>query len=214
MLKKSCNDINLNGECRMVKGGGAGRILVVDVDVNFRNRLRQVFEYDGFEVFETDSCQQMIKDLHTIAPDLVILEALLPNVDGFEACEALSQHANTRRIPVIMVTSLEDCDIIDWAFDLGVFDFMTKPVHETILRNRVRVLVNQAQENHESQDDHRQLQARFEAYEGELQKFKNLFHEELMEHKRTRKMVNHFKQAFHAHYPYRSDLREVEQASV
>ena len=210
MLKNQCNDLDLKDHCRMAPGG-AGRILIIDVDADFRQRLRKVLSVDGFEVIESDTCENLDQILSEQVPDLVILEALMPNVDGFTACEALSQHANTRHIPVIMVTSLEDCDIIDWAFDLGVFDFMTKPIHETILRNRIRVLINQVRETSEYQNDHNKMMSRVQEYESELRKFKNLFREELIEHKRTRRLVNHFKQAFHTHYPLRKKLTEGDQ---
>ncbi|MBF0147538.1 MAG: response regulator [Magnetococcales bacterium] len=207
MLKNQCNDLDLKDHCRMAPGG-AGRILIIDVDADFRQRLRKVLHVDGFDVIESDTCENLDQILSEHVPDLVILEPLMPNVDGFTACEILSQHANTRRIPVIMVTSLEDCDIIDWAFDLGVFDFMTKPIHETILRNRIRVLINQVRETSEYQNDHNKMMSQVQEYESELRKFKSLFREELIEHKRTRRLVNHFKQAFQTHYPLRKKLTE------
>ncbi|MBF0110726.1 MAG: response regulator [Magnetococcales bacterium] len=209
MTRNHCNDLDLKDHCRMAPGG-SGRILIIDVDAGFRQRMNQVLSADGFEVFENDTCEDLDLLLSETAPDLLILEALMPNVDGFTACEALSQHANTRRIPVIMVTSLEDCDIIDWAFELGVFDFMTKPVHETILRNRIRVLINQVRETSEYQNDHSKMMSRVEEYEAQLRKFKNLFREELIEHKRTRRLVNHFKQVFHSHDPLRKKLTAGE----
>ncbi|HIJ83125.1 MAG: GGDEF domain protein [Magnetococcales bacterium] len=207
MIRNQCNDLDLKGQCRIAPGG-AGRILVIDVDTDFRQRVRKVLSIDGFDVIESGTCENLDQLLCETAPDLVILEALMPNVDGFAACEALSQHANTRRIPVIMVTSLEDCEIIDWAFDLGVFDFMTKPIHETILRNRIRVLINQVRETSEYQNDHSKMMSRVQEYEAELRKFKNLFREELIEHKRTRRLVTHFKQAFQSHYPLRKNLTQ------
>ncbi|MBF0434278.1 MAG: response regulator [Magnetococcales bacterium] len=207
MPRNQCKIVDLKDQCQMAPGG-AGRILVIDVDADFRQRLRKVLSIDGFEVIESDTCENLDQTLSENAPDLVILEALMPNVDGFAACEALSQHANTRHIPVIMVTSLEDCDIIDWAFDLGVFDFMTKPVHEVILRNRIRLLINQVRETSEYQNDHNEMMSKVQEYDAELRKFKNLFKEELMEHKRTRQLVHQFKQAFHTYYPQRKTITE------
>ncbi|MBF0421388.1 MAG: response regulator [Magnetococcales bacterium] len=209
-MRNMCKDIDLKGQCRIAPGG-AGRILVVDVDADFRQRLSQLLSIDGFDVIESDTCEHLDQILSENVPDLVILEALMPNVDGFAACEALSQHANTRHIPVIMVTSLEDCEIIDWAFDLGVFDFMTKPIHETILRNRIRVLINQVRESCEYQNDHNRMRSKVQEYEAELRKFKSLFKEELLEHKRTRRLVNQFKQAFHSSYPLRKTLTASSQ---
>lgn len=211
MIRNQCNDLDLKDHCQ-VAPGGSGRVLVIDVDVAFRQRLKKILSIDGFDVIESDTCENLDSVLSHCAPDLVVLEALMPNVDGFAACEALSQHANTRRIPVIMVTSLEDCDIIDWAFDLGVFDFMTKPVHETLLRNRIRVLINQVRESSEFQQDHNKMLSQVQEYEAQLRKFKGLFREELIEHKRTRQLVNHFKQAFNSHYPLRKKLSQGEQA--
>lgn len=211
MIRNPCNDLDLKDHCQIAPGG-SGRVLIIDVDVAFRQRLKKVLAVDGFDVIESDTCENLDAILSDSVPDLVVIEALMPNVDGFTACEVLSQHANTRRIPVIMVTSLEDCDIIDWAFELGVFDFMTKPIHETLLRNRIRVLINQVRESSEFQHDHNKMLSQVQEYEEQLRKFKNLFREELIEHKRTRQLVNHFKQASHSHDPLRKKFSQGEQA--
>lgn len=210
-MENSCAcSLNRDPACNPVKAADQGRVLLVDNDDHFRSTLKGLFQFDGYEVIETDSVRNLCRQFKNSAPDLIILEAVLPGVDGFAACDSWSQNTSTRRIPVIMVSAVEDCDLIDWAFDIGVSDFMTKPIHETILRNRAKVLIAQSRENMALQQDHRQLMDQFERHELEIKKVKGLFRDELLEHKRTRRLFNHFKQKIEGFTPHQALWMESE----
>jgi len=81
------------------------------------------------------------------APDIILLDILMPGLDGFQVLRQLKSEEGTRRIPVVMVTSL--CEVKDRviAFDAGADDFLSKPVAKSELLARVRSLINEKQYN-------------------------------------------------------------------
>ncbi|MBF0128169.1 MAG: diguanylate cyclase, partial [Magnetococcales bacterium] len=74
-------------------------------------------------------------------PDVVLMDAKMPVMDGFEACRRMKARPDARHIPVLMITGLNDDDSVDRAFESGAADFITKPIHWAILRNRVFYLL-------------------------------------------------------------------------
>src|SRR5579862_4421823 len=117
----------------------SSRILIADDDPNLRMMLRAAMEQEGYAVFEADDGQQALDCYATVAPDLVLLDALMPNMDGFEVCKALKMQAS--RIPVLMITALEESEAVDYAFEVGAVDYITKPIHWAVLKQRVRRLL-------------------------------------------------------------------------
>lgn len=118
-----------------------GRVLVVD-DVEANRRLIAAFlTRDGYTVdFAADgraAVDQVIRD----QPDLVLMDVLMPHVNGFEACLALKRHPATRLIPVVLVTALQNTEDRIRGIDAGADDFVSKPFNAHELRARVRSLI-------------------------------------------------------------------------
>lgn len=115
-------------------------ILVVDDDATMRLLLRASMENEGFNVLEASNgveCIEVVKHQH---PDIVLLDALMPEMDGFSCCTALQNLAIKSRPPILMITSLDDPGSVDSAFEVGAEDYVTKPIHWALLRQRVRRL--------------------------------------------------------------------------
>ena len=74
-------------------------------------------------------------------PDLILLDIMMPRMSGYEVCAQLKQSAETRQIPVLMVTALNEPGDIEKAVNAGCDDFLTKPVNRLELRTRVRSLL-------------------------------------------------------------------------
>jgi diguanylate cyclase (GGDEF)-like protein len=79
-----------------------------------------------------------------LQPDLILLDAMMPTMDGFTFCQKLSAIPESDRPPVLMITSLEDPESVDRAFTVGAADFITKPIHWAVLRQRVHRLIQQS----------------------------------------------------------------------
>jgi diguanylate cyclase (GGDEF)-like protein len=125
-------------------------VLVVDDDGPSRTVARAALERGGFAVAEApDGAAALAKlaDLANLAaggglrPDVVLLDVVMPGMDGYATCRALRESPEGRTVPVLMVTSLDDHEAIARAFDAGATDFVMKPVHWATLLHRVRYMI-------------------------------------------------------------------------
>ncbi|MEB3294583.1 MAG: PleD family two-component system response regulator [Synechococcales bacterium] len=120
-------------------------ILVADDDKVMRVCLRQAMEQEGYQVVEAvdgESCLAAFSRLH---PDVVLLDAVMPVMDGFTCCTHIQKMDNgsTTQTPVLMITGLEDDESVEQAFSAGAVDFVTKPINWAVLRQRVKRLIHQ-----------------------------------------------------------------------
>ncbi|MBA2748793.1 MAG: response regulator [Tatlockia sp.] len=120
-------------------------VLVVDDDRFVRLQLRKAMEQGGYIVTEAENGAQAI-DLYTkINPDVVLLDALMPVMDGFNCCKQMRCLPSRHCTPILMITALEDPESVDLAFEVGATDYVTKPIHWAALRQRVRHLLQVSQ---------------------------------------------------------------------
>ncbi len=138
--------------------GRTWRVLIADDDRLTRVMLRRVLEQEGCEVVETDNGVAGLAEFRRCPPDLVLLDAMMPELDGFDCCAQMLEMPATEHIPVLMITGLEDPRSVNRAFDAGATDFITKPIHWQVLRRRVRILIEKAQLQIELKAANQQLQ--------------------------------------------------------
>ncbi|MBF0190192.1 MAG: diguanylate cyclase [Magnetococcales bacterium] len=125
--------------------GRKGLILVADDDIVMRESLVAFFQRNGHEVMVARDGQEVLRIRSLIVPDLIVLDVCMPNLDGFETCRALRRDWTVPRIPIIMLTGLFDTPSVDRAFEAGADDYVTKPIHWAILRQRVRLLLHRSE---------------------------------------------------------------------
>jgi diguanylate cyclase (GGDEF)-like protein len=121
------------------------RVLVVDDDIFMRLQLRRAMEQEGYEVIEATNGEQGLEDYNRVRPDIVLLDAVMPVMDGFTFCAKLQALPSGDRTPVLMITGLEDEESVAQAFAVGATDYVTKPIHWAVLRQRVKRLIQQSQ---------------------------------------------------------------------
>jgi len=114
-------------------------ILVVDDDIVILGMLQNLLEDQGYRVSLAHDGTEAIKEFQNCAPDLVLLDASMPVMDGFVACAQLKRLEEGADIPIIMVTSLNDEQSVDKAFKAGAAEYITKPIHWAVLRHRVAI---------------------------------------------------------------------------
>ena len=119
-------------------------VLVVDDDEATRTLLRRVMEHDGYRVAEAVDGRQAVTAYIALHPDIVLLDAIMPGMEGFDACAELRTAPGGERTPVLMITSLDDKASIDRAFAAGASDYVTKPFNWPGLRERVRNLLDRS----------------------------------------------------------------------
>lgn len=117
---------------------GETRILVVDDDPSMRLVLRTMLEQDGHLVEEAEDGATALSMFEHNPPDLVLLDAKMPGMDGFAVCAQLRKGFRTTDVPIVMITALTDESSIARAFDAGATDYTTKPVNPLLLRHRVQ----------------------------------------------------------------------------
>ena len=117
------------------------RVLVVDDDTGGRRLTRATLKKAGFEVIEAADGQQAVDAFRAQLPDLVLMDVSMPVMDGFTACAELRRIPGAQRVPVVMMTGLDDVESIERAFEVGASDFITKPINWTILAHRVRYML-------------------------------------------------------------------------
>ncbi len=102
---------------------------------------------EGYEVFEADSGGSALKSVTLLQPDLILLDVMMPGMDGFEVCRRLKQDDHTRMIPIVFVTALDDRRARLKGIEAGGDDFLTKPFDQLELSARVKSLVRQKRLN-------------------------------------------------------------------
>jgi diguanylate cyclase (GGDEF)-like protein/PAS domain S-box-containing protein len=116
-------------------------VLVVDDEAIMRLLARATLEQAGFAVEEAGDGQAGLAAFERLQPDLVLLDVVMPILDGFEACRALRKLPGGEHAPVLMMTGLDDSDSINRAYQVGATDFITKPIAWPMLGHRVRYLL-------------------------------------------------------------------------
>lgn len=116
-------------------------LLVVDDDKFMRLQLRRAMEQVGYQVAEASDGEQALAAYSCLNPDIVLLDALMPLMDGFSCCTQLQTLSGSDRTPILMITALEDQESVDRAFAAGATDYITKPIHWAVLRQRVQRLL-------------------------------------------------------------------------
>ncbi|HSF67571.1 MAG TPA: EAL domain-containing protein [Nitrospiraceae bacterium] len=115
--------------------------LVVDDDRLIRAVVRDALEQSGLEVCEADSGDKALELFATAHPDIVVLDVLMPGLDGFATCAKLRGSAGGSRVPILIMTALDDTESIAHAYEQGATDFITKPLNPMILSYRMRYML-------------------------------------------------------------------------
>jgi diguanylate cyclase (GGDEF)-like protein len=121
------------------------RILLVDDDINFRLLATEVLRAASFIVDEASSYAEALENIQRHVPDLILLDAVMMGVDGFEACRRLKADPSISDVPIIMSTGLGDTNSINKAFDAGATDFIVKPLNYPILIHRLQFTLRASQ---------------------------------------------------------------------
>ena len=114
------------------------RLLIVDDDLIVRTLAAEVLRAAGFEVSEAGDGISGLAQIEKHPPDLLLLDVMMPGMDGYEVCRTVRARPELARIPVIMLTGLDDPASVERAYESGATDFIPKPLNATLLAHRVR----------------------------------------------------------------------------
>ncbi|HEY4542371.1 MAG TPA: EAL domain-containing protein [Noviherbaspirillum sp.] len=141
------SEVTIEDRLAVRKGTEIAQVLVVDDDRSTRNALRNTLQRDGFRVEEATDGAQALLMLKRMQPDVILMDAVMPVMDGFTACARIQELPKANAIPVLMITALDDNSSIERAFAAGASDYIPKPIHFAVLSQRVRRIIeaNQAE---------------------------------------------------------------------
>ena len=114
------------------------RILIVDDEAGLRELVRINLEHEGFAVFQAENGAQSLAAVHEHQPDMVIMDVMMPEMDGWEACRKLREFST---VPVLMLTARVQSQDIVTGLDSGADDYLVKPFNMDELMARVRALL-------------------------------------------------------------------------
>ena len=137
-------------------------VLIVDDDESILLLLRKWMQSDGYVVDVAENGVAAVAKADARSHDVVLLDAMMPEMDGFQVAEALKSAERTRTVPIIMVTALEDSKSKLRALQAGVQEFVSKPIDRNELSLRVRNVLMLKQYNNLLSDQNRVLELRVE----------------------------------------------------
>ncbi|RDH84835.1 MAG: diguanylate cyclase [endosymbiont of Galathealinum brachiosum] len=113
-------------------------LLVIDDDIVVRSMLMKALQKQGFDTIEAPNGAEGVELFRQHRPDLVLLDVLMPVMNGFETCQEMRSLDPDRTVPIIMLTGLDDVASVDKSFDAGATDFISKPINWSLFSQRVR----------------------------------------------------------------------------
>ncbi|CAG0959590.1 Alkaline phosphatase synthesis transcriptional regulatory protein PhoP [Methanosarcinales archaeon] len=117
------------------------KILVVDDEKCIVNTLKMSLEFDNYKVIEAYTGDGAIRKVHGEAPDLILLDIMLPDMTGYEICNKLRKDPLTRSIPIIMLTGMGETGRIA-GLELGADEYITKPFDLNELKAKIRAVLD------------------------------------------------------------------------
>lgn len=143
------------------------KVLIVDDDTVARLLACEALEQSGWEVNEAENGRLGVEAFSQYRPDLVLLDIMMPEMDGFAVCAALRRLPEGQHTPILIMTGLEDYQSITQAYDVGATDFIVKPINGLLLGHRARYMLRAGQAMQALRNSQIELvQARDAALEG------------------------------------------------
>jgi diguanylate cyclase (GGDEF)-like protein len=115
--------------------------LVVDDDFSLRLSMRAALIKAGFDVLEAGSGREALDMFQSDKPDLILLDVIMPEMDGFETCTRIRKMPSGNYVQILMVTGLDDVESIELAFEAGANDFVSKPLNWLLLGHKARYML-------------------------------------------------------------------------
>lgn len=116
-------------------------VMIVDDDRSMRMLLNMAMEESDYQVVEAKNGEQCLAEYADNQPDLILLDAMMPDIDGFTCCQKIRSSPGGDRLPILMITALDDKESIQQALDAGASDYITKPIQWAVLSEKVQSLL-------------------------------------------------------------------------
>ncbi len=122
------------------------KIMIVDDEPDATIATRRALEMEGYTVLDARNGKEGLKLLETETPDLILLDVMMPEMDGFEVCRILREDNKHKHIPIIMLTAKGELDDRIEGLEIGSDDYITKPYNLRELKARIRTVLRRSQD--------------------------------------------------------------------
>ncbi len=119
------------------------KVLIVDDSSTVLMVERMILGKAAYEVIEAADGVEAVEKARAEKPDLILMDLMMPRLDGFGAAKAIREDLTTREIPIVIVTTKSEADKAETAMKLGCQDYTTKPIHGPALLAKVRTLIGE-----------------------------------------------------------------------
>ncbi len=117
------------------------KILIVDDDEQITNLFEKYLIAEGYDAIGINDSSKVVELANSMSPDLILLDLMMPQPDGFKLCRLLRATQKFAHTPIIIITALGDTDSRVVAFGAGADDYLQKPFHITELSKRIKALI-------------------------------------------------------------------------
>jgi len=117
------------------------RLLIVDDEEHVRETLEMVLMPENYQITFATHGEEALKKAEELIPDLILLDVMMPSMDGYEVCERLRANPKIAEVPILMLTALDDRESRLRGINAGADDFLSKPVDRVELRARIRTII-------------------------------------------------------------------------
>ncbi|MBI5393279.1 response regulator [Candidatus Woesearchaeota archaeon] len=117
-------------------------VLIVDDEPNIVNLVRLSLNQEKYNIYEAFSSRDAMTIVKTQLPDIVVLDLMMPGVNGYEFCQALRENPRTKNVPVLILSAKSQMDDKLHAIDVGADDYVTKPFDPMELVRRIKLNMN------------------------------------------------------------------------
>jgi twitching motility two-component system response regulator PilH len=125
------------------EGGQSGTILVVDDSPTEIHIFKKILEKQGYKIIVAKDGQEGVDMAKQTRPDIILMDVVMPVLNGFQATRQLKKNEDTADIPVIMVTTKDQKTDINWGMRQGANEYLVKPVAPAELLHKIRTLLNE-----------------------------------------------------------------------
>ncbi len=125
-----------------MNGGEMENILIIDDDPSTTRLLEVLLTREGFNILSENLGEKALATSQNFNPNLIILDLMMPGIDGLQICRALKKDPVLGEVPVIMFSAVNEEILKSQARDAGVNDYITKPIHPDELVSRIRMWLN------------------------------------------------------------------------
>jgi len=119
-------------------GRATARVLIVDDETHNRSLLEIMLSSEGYELFTAASGEEALAVVEEHHPDLILLDIMMPELNGFQITTMLTANPETQHIPIIILSAIDDRGARERGLQVGAVAFLTKPIHHVELRALVR----------------------------------------------------------------------------